>query len=589
MRNFLLLIISFLSITAVSAQTAVVVNSPSSIAGAKLFGVGQFGADLASGTWTADAAFIVDETPPINDGCETVVNTSDLAGKIVLIERGSCEFGFKALAAENAGAVGAIVVNNVAGGAVQDMGPGAVGAQVTIPVVLISLEDGAAIKAELANGPVNITMGAIIFNNNVSIDVAKVMNPPFGTVPEFAVGNGQFVVSPGGIILNKGVNDAENPILQATIEFNGNQVYSEADAAELIVSGDTSEFISLPSYEPTEGIGQYTLSYEVSYDSTDESDFDNSISTTFYVSQNVFSKAQWDVTNNRPARTNAYTVSGGGNILFLSGFRMENAAGATLDSVKFYIATADTTFGHWADESEVRVYAFLWDDLNGDSLLTSDEFTNVAFNIVELDENLDEQWVTVELLETEDFEGSYTVVDDEVNIFIGTRFEGSELVYFGFDENIDLTQYNDQALFTTEMGFPYVQTSSWDADTGVPSDFGLFNNGMGGTFLGGLSTALYVTPMANNTQEPLLEDIAVNIYPNPATDRFTTEVELPSVSKFIEYTVRDVAGRQLFTARKDNVQMDKAVFNVSALPAGQYYLMVRTENGVATYPVSVQR
>ena len=108
--------------------------------------------------------------------------------------------------------------------------------------------------------------------------------------------------------------------------------------------------------------------------------------------------------------------------------------------------------------------------------------------------------------------------------------------------------------------------------------------------MGSVATAVHITPAgANAVQEPLLEDVSVNIFPNPATNRFTAEVALPGVSKYLEYSIRDASGRQLFRAKKDNVQNDKVEFNISALPTGQYFLMVRTENGVATYPVSVQR
>jgi hypothetical protein len=81
-----------------------------------------------------------------SDACEPLVGFP--AGAIAVVDRGNCEFGFKALTAQNAGASGVIVVNNAPGipGA---MGPGAVGSQVTIPAVQVSQADGATIKAGL--------------------------------------------------------------------------------------------------------------------------------------------------------------------------------------------------------------------------------------------------------------------------------------------------------------------------------------------------------------------------------------------------------------------------------------------------------
>ena len=45
------------------------------------------------------------------DGCENIVNAAELAGKIALVDRGTCQFGSKALNAQNAGAVAVIICN----------------------------------------------------------------------------------------------------------------------------------------------------------------------------------------------------------------------------------------------------------------------------------------------------------------------------------------------------------------------------------------------------------------------------------------------------------------------------------------------
>ncbi|MEZ4960337.1 MAG: PA domain-containing protein [Saprospiraceae bacterium] len=591
MRNFLLLITFLMVVTMASAQTAVVVNSPASIAGAKAFdeaGTGFSTVALSSGTWTADAIFVDNGTATPTIGCVSLINGSELAGKIALIDRGSCNFSEKVSLAENAGAIAAIVFNNLPGDGTFAMGLTA--PVVNIPAVMLSFEDGQAIRAELANGPVNITMGAIVFDNNVSVDITRILNPLFGTVPKYAVGNGQFEVPTGASVLNRGLNDAENVVVQASIDHNGSQVYSEEGTVEVIVTGDTSDLEILPAYEPPAETGYYDLTYDVTYDTPDESSFDNSVSTSFYISENTFCKGRWDEANNRPEVTIGYTRDGGGNVMFMSGFHMTNATGAVLDSATFYVSTTLDSFGLLSAGSFVSVYAFLWEDLNQDSMFSSDEFTTVAFNTVDLDPSLDRQWVTVNLLDFISFNGPYTFDQDEVNLIIAPRFEGTETVFFGFDEGIDQTQRNDNNLFTSDLDIPYLQTNTWDPDSGAPGSFGVFNNGMGGTTMGSVATAVHITPAgANAVQEPLLEDVSVNIYPNPATNRFTTEVALPGVSKYLEYSIRDASGRQLFRAKKDNVQNDKVEFNISALPTGQYFLMVRTENGVATYPVSVQR
>ncbi len=594
MKKCVLLINCLLAFAVCQAQVAVVVNSPASVAGPKAFA--EPAADftttnLSSGTWTADAVFVDNGSATPTIGCDTVLNASELAGKIALIDRGICSFSEKVSRAEDAGAIAAIVFNNVPGEAPFIMASTA-GFPVTIPAVMLSYEDGQEIRDAMNEGTINITLGIFSFANDISIDGAKVVNPTEGTIPIFAVENGDFDFTPGALIVNRGTNESENAIIQATIEHNGSQVYSESESIDMVAGGDTSDLVLLPTYVPPADMGYYFVDYEISSDSTDESDIDNTASSSFYVHESAFSKARWDEDNERPMRTNAYTTADGGNILFLSGFHLSNANGATLDSVQFYVAAdsqVDTVFGNWASGSTVRVYAYLWDDINGDSVITvaENELTAIALNTVTLDPNLGSAWVTVELLDFS-LSGPYTITEDEVDIFVGPRFEGSESAFFGFDEGNDQTLQLEQ-LAVSHVDYPYLFFTAWDDNdvpTGEPS---IFNNGMDGLFGGSLATALYVTPLETSTKEPVLENVTVKLYPNPAADQFTAEVELPAASKFLEYSIRDASGRQLFSTEKNNVQKDFATFNVSTLPTGQYYLLVRTENGVATYPLSVQR
>ncbi|HEV8536295.1 MAG TPA: S8 family serine peptidase [Candidatus Limnocylindria bacterium] len=86
------------------------------------------------------AAYTV--TTPAN-GCTTI--STGLAGKIALIDRGTCTFTTKIRNAQNAGAVGVLVANNVAGDPTA-MGHDGTDPFPTIPAAMLSKNDGAAIK-----------------------------------------------------------------------------------------------------------------------------------------------------------------------------------------------------------------------------------------------------------------------------------------------------------------------------------------------------------------------------------------------------------------------------------------------------------
>lgn len=81
---------------------------------------------------------------------------NDVAGKVVLIDRGDCSFIEKVMGAQLGGAIGAIVANNLPGDGPIAMGGDETGATILIPAVMISYEDGLELKDEIALGGVQI-------------------------------------------------------------------------------------------------------------------------------------------------------------------------------------------------------------------------------------------------------------------------------------------------------------------------------------------------------------------------------------------------------------------------------------------------
>ena len=93
-------------------------------------------------------------TPTTADDACTPLPANSLAGKAVLIRRGSCSFYVKAFNAQQAGAAAVVVYNNAAG----IINPTVEGTPpVTIPVVSITAADGAMLNARIAAGTTTLT------------------------------------------------------------------------------------------------------------------------------------------------------------------------------------------------------------------------------------------------------------------------------------------------------------------------------------------------------------------------------------------------------------------------------------------------
>jgi len=90
-------------------------------------------------------------------GCDAFVDFTP--GKIALLRRGGCEFGVKGFNAEQAGAIAVLMVNDgncsdfpANNDCVLNMGSGALGALVTIPMAQVSVNDGEPVIAAIESG-----------------------------------------------------------------------------------------------------------------------------------------------------------------------------------------------------------------------------------------------------------------------------------------------------------------------------------------------------------------------------------------------------------------------------------------------------
>jgi large repetitive protein len=92
---------------------------------------------------TAPTVLAQDGTGPATDACQELVN--DVAGKIVLADRGACSFWEKVANAQNGGAVGVIVMNDDRGNGVTTMG-GTPGVPITIPSLFVGQDTGVILR-----------------------------------------------------------------------------------------------------------------------------------------------------------------------------------------------------------------------------------------------------------------------------------------------------------------------------------------------------------------------------------------------------------------------------------------------------------
>ena len=128
--------------------------APAALAGPFQFGTASFGAPINSIGVTGTVVPAQDAAdgfgPATTDGCSALTNAANIAGRIALVERGTCTFQTKAFNAQSAGATAVIIYNNAANvnGAPPGMAADPLAGPVTVTTVSVTRADGLSVLAQ---------------------------------------------------------------------------------------------------------------------------------------------------------------------------------------------------------------------------------------------------------------------------------------------------------------------------------------------------------------------------------------------------------------------------------------------------------
>lgn len=124
-------------------------TAPAGLVGTYLVGPSAFGPPLTGAGTSGQLMPVVDQADGTGLACTplSAPNTLAVNGKIALIDRGTCTFPEKVKNAQNAGAIGVLIADNVAGS--PPPGLGGADPTIVIPSVRITQADGATFKSAL--------------------------------------------------------------------------------------------------------------------------------------------------------------------------------------------------------------------------------------------------------------------------------------------------------------------------------------------------------------------------------------------------------------------------------------------------------
>jgi hypothetical protein len=518
------------------------------------------------GTYIQDTLMVVDDgstgtnaqgNPISAEGCNPLIN--NLTGKIAVVFRNTCEFGMKALNAQNAGAVGVIVINRNPG--VVAMGSGASGANVTIPVVMVDINDGLSLIAAMANGPVVMLLGnkTGLFPNDGGISSGATLLPRQAMIPSQLAQNGtEYNFDLGARVYNYGNQAQTNMTLTATITNpSGATVYNNQAAGISLAPGDSIDVdptqannlpnFSLASYPE----GTYTLTYTLGLSAADNYDADNTLTTTFTVTDSLYGFAQADATTGAPSGGNYYRPSNN-NQTFSTCQVIDNANASRIKANGLWFsATTAAGSGVPLTGEEMAVYLYKWEDVFADlndANLAFTTLTEVASGFYYYPDDLQGQTVYGAFTTPAALENNqrYLACVQTVNLSL----------YLGHENSTNLTW--NEAYYLQPM------TPNESDGTYYPGGFGA-----------DIPSSMAVAISDNEASIAELNTVAGKAFPNPANDLVTVAIEGEGTAQL---TITDVAGKVAMTttlnlaAGQDNV-------NINTLQSGLYIFNVTLENG----------
>ncbi len=574
----LLLVFAVVGVSFMSqAQVICAVQSPASIAGNYSFtwadppGGWSTPDFLIPGTYIEDTLIMVNDGTPGNNAtygnllAEEGCNPSPAnayAGKICVIRRNTCEFGVKAYEAQLAGAIGVIIVNRDPD--VIGMGPGAQGANVTIPVVMLSSTDGQLLIDQMANGPVVALIGnkTGLFPNDAGITPgATLISKSYGVPSQLAQNASEFNFELGTRVYNYGTGTQNNISVTANVNGpSGTSVYNNTVNVGTLISGDSVDIFpggafsfpqfSLPTYAP----GRYSLSYTVNLSGvSDDYDADNTVTSDFVVNDSIFSYAMLDEVTGLPVANNGYRPSTN-NSTFSTCMVIDNPNASRL-GVKgiYFAASTSSASGVSLEGEEIAVNLYRWEDVFvdlNDAALAFTTLNSVAFGFFNY--TTDQQSETVYA----EFDTPVTLEDNQR--YLACAQTVNIEVYLGHD-----TKTN----YLWNEGF-YLQPL-----TPNESDGTYFASGFGMDVPSAMGLAVF------NAAELGVDEVSTTVngkaFPNPATNDVTINIEGEGSAQVV---VTDLTGKVVIN-NGVNLVNGNADLNISTLDAGMYVFNVTLENG----------
>lgn len=476
---------------------------------------------------------------------------SNLTGNIAVVYRADCQFGSKAFAAQNAGAIGVIIVNNIAGGPV-GMAGGTDGINVTIPVIMISQADGALLRNDIIAGTVTGFIGSKVglFADDLGARPGDVLRARrFSNLSPLSANASEFSVLTGLWVRNIGNQTQNGATAAVNIDFGGNSVYSNSAPINNLLSGD-SVFVPLGTFsQATYADGLYEMTYTITTANADGDPNDNVVNADFMLHPTEYSYGRLDA-QGQPLSPAGFRPGTFTQYELCVTFQDPNASRMKAQGLTF---SAVTNTPDVLTNELIIVKAYSWDDVftdindpNFNATILTPIGSDVFFVYVNDDQDSN---VFVP------FNSSISLVDNQRYLFCATT--ESATLFMGFDNQLDYTTTQETLL---QPGAPII------------TDGTFFLNGFGLDIVPAISVTFDVLTSVNENEK----EATIVPFPNPAND--VIGIPVGNFSGTAQLEIVDITGRIVSTQNLRFSKNDVVKVNVANIVAGTYVFKMTFED-----------
>jgi len=604
--------VSAQAISLVGPRVLISTQTPSAIEGMKNFSYSSDPA-LAPGTWGGAIGQIWNAIPLVlADATDSLICTAtpgSLTGKWAMVFRGDCEFGYKAKKAQDAGATGVMIVNNIPGAGPVNMGAGAQGSLVTIPTIMISNTDGLAIDAVMHTGN-NVFISVTPYGFGNSHDLC-IPNQLYSLSPGFAIPANQLDAGNGNpkayksfmsaLVANTGTSDETNVQLKLNVDWiptagSPSNFFKDSIA----IPGTFAVLDSLDNVNSTStafdmhasGTGRFDFTYTATCANTDALPIDNIQKFSMYATNAAFCNSQYNIISGKP--------------LVTGGLRMNPQSVTALSMTwgpLFYVA-------HAADAYNLQMALYAVDTTQHDLNFVQNTpglFFTVLFKWTDANTNDVIEPTELTLMGTGNH--TFSTADSNGAIFVAPFDSVIHLEANTYYWAASVTSNND--LFVGSDGNSNYFNRSFASDHLTSGGFKsfwapLYEGGITVDHLDNLTDTVSMVPFApnkiiayqptdslpitfgenvpavamntqfipENVKSTIVRENNFTVFPNPARENINVKVDFPVSVNNVTFTLMNAVGQVVYTVNKGTIKDATISLPVGSVAPGNYYVIM---------------